>query len=256
MDAWIGLTGCRPRTSLIGGESNPMLFLHPTLPAMTPHKNDTTDLRNRYPVFFEFGLALSLGLVLFFFTIPIETTSTLDIVETQQEIVLVEEVEQTRQIEKPPPPKPPAPVEVANETVTQEIDLDFDMDLDLNETVSTPSLPPPPPAPEPEAAPEPEPDIFVIVEQPPTLIGGLAALQARLKYPEVARLAGLEGTVFVQFVVDQSGNVTDPVCVRDPGGGMCDEALRVARLSKFEPGRQRGKPVKVRFSLPVKFRLQ
>jgi protein TonB len=101
-----------------------------------------------------------------------------------------------------------------------------------------------------------EPEIFVVVENPPELIGGLEGLQQRVRYPDAARRAGIEGTAFVQFVIDEQGNVVDPVCVRDPGGGTCEEAVRVVRASTFTPGRQRGQPVKVRFSLPVKFRLR
>jgi protein TonB len=186
-----------------------------------------------------------------------DSTGQLEIVETQQEVVLVEEVEQTHQAEKPPPPpKAPPPVEVANEAIVEDVVLDFDMDLDLGEVVTPPPPPPPAAEPEPEAAPEEEPEIFVVVEEPPQLIGGLESLQSRIQYPELARMAEIQGTVFVQFVVDENGNVNDPVCVRDPGGGTCEEALRAVREVKFRPGRQRGKPVKVRFSLPVKFRLR
>lgn len=207
---------------------------------------------------FEVGLALSLGLLVILFTIPLENESSLEIVETQQEVVLVEEVEQTRQVDRPPPPpRAPAPIEVANEQVTEEIELDFDMDLDLSEASTAPPAPPPPPAaPEPEPEPEAEPEIFVVVENPPELIGGIQGIQERLQYPEIARQAQIEGTVYVQFVVDERGNVTDPFCIRDPGGQTCEEALRVVRTAKFEPGRQRGQPVKVRFSLPIKFRLR
>ncbi len=220
-------------------------------------KNSATDLRRRYPVFFEIGLALSLTTIILLFSVPMDSTGELEIVETQQEVVLVEEVEQTHQAEKPPPPpKAPAPIEVANEAIVEDIVLDFDMDLDLSESVAPPSLPPPPPAAEPETPREVEPEIFVVVEQPPELVGGLEALQARIEYPELARMAEIQGTVFVQFVVDEQGNVNDPVCVRDPGGGTCEEALRAVRDAKFEPGRQRGRPVKVRFSLPIKFRLR
>lgn len=100
-----------------------------------------------------------------------------------------------------------------------------------------------------------EPEVFVVVENPPELIGGLEGLQQRVRYPAAARRAGIEGTVFLQFIVDERGRVLDPVCARDPGGGTCEEALRVVRTSTFQPGLQRGQPVKVRFSLPVKFRL-
>ena len=212
-------------------------------------------LRKRYNIFVQLGLIASLLILLGLFTINYQSDQDFQIVEEQQEIVQVEEIEQTRQLEKPPPPpKPPAPVEVPDEDVDEEIDLDLDMDLDLNDAPT--DLPPPPPPPADEPEPEPEPEIFVIVEDPPELIGGLPGLQQRIQYPELARRAGIEGTVFVQFVVDEQGRVNDPVCVRDPGGGTCEEALKAVRASEFKPGKQRGKPVKVRFSLPVKFRLR
>ena len=223
---------------------------------MPVRKTDSADLRKRYTILVQLGLIASLIILVLVFTVEFQTEQDFQIVEEQQEIVQVEEIEQTRQIEKPPPPpKPPAPVEVPDEEVDEEIDLDLDMDLDLNEAPSDLPPPPPPPADEPEPEPE-EPEIFVIVENPPELIGGLEGLQQRIQYPELARRAGIEGTVFVQFVVDEQGNVQDPVCVRDPGGQTCEEALRAVRTSKFKPGRQRGQPVKVRFSLPVKFRLR
>lgn len=100
-----------------------------------------------------------------------------------------------------------------------------------------------------------EPEVFMVVEHPPELVGGLEGLQQRVRYPAAARRAGIEGTAFVQFVIDERGRVLDPVCVRDPGGGTCEEAIRVVRTSTFQPGLQRGQPVKVRFSVPVTFRL-
>lgn len=226
---------------------------------MDPHKNADTDLRDRYPLFFEVGLILSLGLILGLFSITIERTSTLELVETQQEIVLVEEVLQTEQREvPPPPPRAPAPVEVADDLETDEVELDLDMDLDLGESVAVSAPPPPPPPPPDELAPEPEPehDIFVVVEESPQLVGGLPAFQQRLRYPELARVAGIEGTAFVQFVVNADGSIAEPMCIRDPGGGTCEEAIRAVQASTFTPGRQRGRAVRVRFSMPVRFQLQ
>ena len=222
---------------------------------MPVRKTDAADLRKRYTIFVQLGLVASLLLLIVLFTLDFQTEQDFQIVEEQMEIVQVEEIEQTRIEDRPPPPRPPAPIEVPDADVEEEIELDLSMDLDLTETVTDLPPPPPPPA-EPEPEPEPEPEIFVIVEDPPELIGGLEGLQSRIQYPELARRAGIEGTVFVQFVVDENGNVVDPVCVREPGGGTCEEALRAVRAAKFEPGRQRGKPVKVRFSLPVRFRLR
>lgn len=96
---------------------------------------------------------------------------------------------------------------------------------------------------------------FVIVEQMPELVGGLAAIQQELRYPEIAKNAGIEGRVFVQFVVDERGRVVDPVVVRGIGGGCDEEALRAVRTVTFKPGRQQGEPVRVRMSLPITFRL-
>ncbi len=89
----------------------------------------------------------------------------------------------------------------------------------------------------------------------PELKGGLASVQNRIKYPEMALKAGIEGRVVVQFVIDEKGNVTNPVVVRGIGGGCDEEALKAVKEAKFEPGRQRGKPVMVRYSLPVTFKL-
>lgn len=95
---------------------------------------------------------------------------------------------------------------------------------------------------------------LVAAEQMPELIDGLAALQAKVKYPEMARKANIEGRVIVQFIVDQNGNVIEPKVIRGIGGGADEEALRVIKLAKFKPGRQRGKPVPVQYSLPILFR--
>lgn len=110
-----------------------------------------------------------------------------------------------------------------------------------------------PPPPEPGT---PDDDHFVVVEQMPELVGGLSAIMQEIRYPEEAREAGLEGRVFVQFVVTEDGNVEDPQIIHSAGKVLDDEALRVVRMAKFKPGMQRGRPVRVQYSLPVFFRLQ
>ena len=98
--------------------------------------------------------------------------------------------------------------------------------------------------------------MFDVVETQPELIGGLPALQARVEYPEFARRARIEGQVVVQFVVDERGNVVDPVVLRSPNDLLSEAALKAVRESRFTPGQQRGRPVKVRFAVPVTFRLR
>ena len=116
----------------------------------------------------------------------------------------------------------------------------------------SPTLPPPP-VNEPAVA-EPEPEIFELVENMPELIGGLAGLQSRIEYPEMARRMDIEGRVFVQFVVDEQGRPSNVRVARGIGGGCDEAAVQAVQQSRFTPGRQRGRPVKVRMSLPVTFR--
>ncbi len=96
---------------------------------------------------------------------------------------------------------------------------------------------------------------FVAVEDMPELKGGLAGLQKKINYPEMARKAGIEGRVIVQFIVNEQGQVEKPQIIRGIGGGADEEALRVVKQAEFEPGMQRGKPVRVQYSLPFTFQL-
>jgi len=98
-------------------------------------------------------------------------------------------------------------------------------------------------------------DVFVVVEQAPTLIGGLTGLQSKIQYPEIAKRAGVEGRVFLQFVVEADGRVRDVVITRGIGAGADEEAMRVVQNAKFIPGVQDGMRVPVKMSLPVTFRL-
>lgn len=98
-------------------------------------------------------------------------------------------------------------------------------------------------------------DFFVVVEEMPELIGGLAELQKKISYPEEAREAGIEGRVYVQFIVNENGDVENPRVIRGIGGGADQEALNAVKQAKFKPGYQRGEPVRVQYSLPFVFQL-
>lgn len=222
---------------------------------MALRKHDSANLRKRYPIYVEVGLVLTLGLLVFAFRADFSPNDEFEIVMPEQETVQMEEVQQTQQIETPPPPpRPPVPVEVPDDEVLEDDDLDLDASLDLDEPVT--NTPPPPPPPKEEVAEEPEPEIFVIVEQMPELIGGLESIQKKIKYPEIAKKAGVEGRVFVQFVVDENGNVVNPHVLRGIGGGCDEEAVRAVTHAKFKPGKQRGKAVRVRYVIPILFTLK
>jgi periplasmic protein TonB len=224
---------------------------------MPRRPSPSSAIRKQYPLIFQMSLVASLALIIGLFAMPLRPSGGgLEILDVEHEIVQVEDVEQTRQLDlPPPPPAAPPPVAVPDEVEVESIELDLDMDLDLSRAVAPP--PPPRPAAPPPSAPEPvEEEIFVVVEQMPELIGGLEAVQDLIRYPEMARRANIEGTVHLQFIVDENGRVVDPVVVRGIGGGCDEAALEAVRQVRFRPGVQRGRPVKVRFSIPVRFRLR
>ena len=107
----------------------------------------------------------------------------------------------------------------------------------------------------------PQEQTFQFVESMPEFPGGPKAMNAfiakNIKYPPIARDAGIEGTVYIRFVVSKEGNVQKAKIVRDIGGNCGKEALRVIRkMPKWKPGMQRGKPVNVSFNIPVRFKLK
>lgn len=211
-------------------------------------KQSKVDLRKYHLLFLEVGLITVL--LIFIVAMKIELhpkKKTINFTE-QQEIVQMEEVVKTKQIERPPPPpRPPVPVEVPNDQIIEDEVLNINAEIELDQQLELPPAPP---------SEEEEEDFFVAVEQMPELIGGLAGLQKRIKYPELARKAGIEGRVIVQFIVNEDGTVENPRVIRGIGGGCDDEAVRAVMAAKFKPGLQRGQPVRVQYSLPVVFRLQ
>ncbi|MEO0557310.1 MAG: energy transducer TonB [Bacteroidota bacterium] len=236
---------------------------------MALRKTEAADLRRKYPRYVQYGMIASLLVLLGLFLAPISGGEEIAMAAEQTEIIEIEEILQTQQIQPPPPPPPapPPPQEVPDEVEIE--DVIEEIDLDLSEAPPPPPAPPappppPPPPPTPDAPPPPpppdpeptEPEIFEVVEQAPVLIGGLEGLQERVEYPEIARRAGVEGRVFVTFVVDERGNVVDPQVARSPSDLLSEAALKAVRESKFQPGQQRGRPVKVRYSLPVNFVLR
>jgi periplasmic protein TonB len=221
---------------------------------MAPYKLGGADLRRRYPLYVELGLAASLGLLILAFRMDFRPASESVYIDTPKEFISTDEIARTRQDLKPPvPPRPPVPVEVPNDRVLEDAELDLGTGLNLNEVLPLPTPPVRPP--ERDSEPDVEPEIFLVVEEMPELIGGYAALIRALRYPEIALKAGIEGRVFLRFIVDENGDVLDPVVTRGIGGGCDEEAVRVVSSMKWKPGRQRGRAVPVHYSLSVHFQL-
>jgi len=216
---------------------------------MRNRKKSNADLRKYYTVFLELGLIATLLIFIAAVKVDLHTGKQDTNLTEEQEVVEMEDIERTKQEEKPPPPpRPPVPVEVPNDEVLEDQIIDIDAEINLDQPLD---MPPPP-----DEGGEEEEDFFVVVEQMPELIGGLAELQKKARYPEMARKAGIEGRVIVQFVVNEEGRVENPRVIRGIGGGCDEEALRVVKQARFRPGQQRGKPVRVQYSLPIVFKLQ
>ena len=96
---------------------------------------------------------------------------------------------------------------------------------------------------------------YLVCEKMPEIKGGLKALQKKIRYPLQAKALGVQGVVYVQFIVNEEGKVEKPIIIKKLGAGCDEEALRVLKKVKFTPGYDKGKAVKVRFTLPVRFML-
>ena len=97
--------------------------------------------------------------------------------------------------------------------------------------------------------------IYLMCEKMPELVGGMDALQKKIRYPLQAKSLGVQGVVYVQSIINEKGKIIKPKVVKKLGAGCDEEAIRVLKKSKFKPGYDKGKPVKVRFTLPIFFRL-
>jgi protein TonB len=213
-------------------------------------KDPKADLQSVHGIYLKLGTITSLLIFIVLFRVNLATVNEFEVTVIEQDIVTVEDIVMTRQDElPPPPPRPSAPIEVTNDAVIEDELLDFSAEIDFDAMAFIAAAPP-------MAEKEEDLDeIFIVVERMPELVGGLEALQRNIVYPEIARLAGIEGRVTVQFVIDERGNVVNPVVVRGIGGGCDEAALDAVKKAKFTPGMQRGRPVKVSYTLPVTFRL-
>lgn len=170
------------------------------------------------------------------------------------------EIQQTTQETTPPPPPPPAvqEVEVLNvvedDVETESIEINTEDEKDVEVVIA-----PPVEAPVEE---EEEEVIFMVVETMPEFPGGQQALfkylSENVKYPVIAQENGIQGRVICQFVVNKDGAIVDVEVVRSGGDPSLDkEAVRVIKsMPKWNPGKQRGKAVRVKYTVPVNFRLQ
>ena len=177
------------------------------------------------------------------------------------EFTFEEEVEiqqTTQETTPPPPPTPVQEVEVLNlvedDVETESIEINTEDDKDVEVVIAAPVEAP--------VEEEEEEVVFVVVETMPEFPGGQQALfkylSENVKYPVIAQENGIQGRVICQFVVNKDGSIVDVEVVRSGGDASLDkEAVRVIKsMPKWKPGKQRGKAVRVKYTVPVNFRLQ
>jgi periplasmic protein TonB len=211
--------------------------------------NGLSSLKFRYKKNMELGLVITLFLLILTFQGWKQFESDVKQQGKVNITIEVQEIPQTEQEKKPPAPSRPAiPVESENE------DIDEDETIETTE-INLEDLPTPPPPPEEDT--DESADIFVPYDEAPEPIGGFAAIQRNLVYPEIARKAGVEGRVYVNCLVDEKGNVVKTVILKSLGNNGCDEAAVAAiRDVKWKPAKQRDKAVKVWIGVPVVFKLK
>ncbi len=226
---------------------------------MKSKKTKKANLESKRMIFFQIGLLISLGVMLAAF----EWSSTPDIeisFQSIEDIYLEDEISvitREKEIRLKPPPVP-LPKDVLNITNDDDpIENEFfgeDIEAEPWQEIEIDPY---------EENPEPVEDMpFIIVEDMPMFRGeGLEGFHSwvkkNLKYPEIAAENGISGKVYIQFVVNKNGKVEDAVIVRGADPSLNNEAIRVVMSSpKWSPGKQRGKSVKVLFTIPINFVLQ
>ena len=198
-------------------------------------------IKYKYPITIRLATLSSVSLLIFTFLIYPRYLGMLELEDVELQEILIENIPQTQQIERPPPPaRPSVPVESEDEDIADDLTIE-ETDLDNFEAWDAP--PPPPEGPRVK---------FIPYDDPPQPLSRI-----RPVYPEIAQEAGIEGTVVVQVFVDKKGRVKDTVILKGiPNTGLDEAAISAIRKTRFRPAKQRERPVGVWISIPVNFRLK
>ena len=201
----------------------------------------TLPIKYKYPITIRLAILSSVLLLIFTFLIYPRYMGLFELEEVELQEILIENIPQTQQIERPPPPaRPSVPVESEDEDIADDVTIE-ETDLDSFEAWDAP--PPPPEGPRVK---------FIPYDDPPQPLSRI-----RPVYPEIAQEAGIEGTVVVQVFVDKKGRVKDTVILKGiPNTGLDEAAISAIRKTRFRPAKQRERPVGVWISIPVNFRLK
>lgn len=228
---------------------------------MEVKKSDKANLENKKSMFLQFGIiiALLVSLLAFDWTTGEKKSSAFD--GMSEEAIEEEQIPVTE--ETPPEQAPPPEVTVTDlfEIVENDVVVKSDVAFDDDETSEDKVVEIYAPVIKMEEE-KPEEEVFVIVEDMPTFKGGDINkfrdwVQKRIRYPEIAVENSIQGRVFITFVVETNGTISGVTVTRSVDA-LLDEAAKEAVMAspKWEPGMQRGRPVRVRYSIPIIFQLQ
>jgi protein TonB len=222
-------------------------------------KNPKVDVQNKRVLLLEVGLAVSLLIVIGAF---LYTPREYKIEQVEMVAAVVEEeiTEITRQDQKPP--EPPKRTEITvitdilnivtnDEKISTNVDFaEFAEDVEIIQTVAV----------EEEVIEDDQP--FVKVEQMPSFMGGDLMtfrnwVQSKVRFPQIAQENNISGRVLLMFVIERDGSLTNIQVLQTPDSSLSDEAIRVLKTSpKWTPGKQRNQSVRVKYTLPIDFRIQ
>ena len=201
----------------------------------------TLPIKYKYQITIRLATLGSVSFLIFTFLIYPRYLGILELEDVELQEILIENIPQTQQIERPPPPaRPSVPVESEDEDIADDLTIE-ETDLDNFEAWDAP--PPPPDGPRVK---------FIPYDDPPQPLSNI-----RPVYPEIAQEAGIEGTVVVQVFIDKKGRVQDTIILKGiPNTGLDEAAVTAIRKTRFRPAKQRERAVGVWISIPVNFRLK
>lgn len=224
---------------------------------MEAKKNPRIDLEKKRTLFVQIGLLVSLSVVLFAFELKQYDKEAMVLTANMASTDLEETMIQTERLEELPPP-PPQQITTMLDIVDNNTDILDEIEINIEATTETVLKDYAPTGKEEEKE---EEIIYQVVEEQASFKGGYEELSKflyqNLTYPTTAKDAGIEGIVYVQFVVEKDGSVTDVQIRQSSLGGGCEEAAvaAVKKMPKWNPGKQRNRPVRSIFILPVQFQL-
>lgn len=227
---------------------------------MEVKKTPKADLENKRNIFLWIGLVVALGVVLAAFEYKTTPKASVDLGDVQEQEVEEEIIPITREQEvQPPPPPPPKVVEVLN-IVDDDAEIEDELEIEDTEADEETMIDVSPVV-QAEEEEEEESKVFFIVEDMPEFPGGEVALRQfianAINYPVIAQENGIQGKVYITFVVNTDGSITDARVARGVDPSLDKEALRVVNtLPKWKPGKQRGEEVRVSYTVPINFVLQ